>query len=158
MSSSAPGVTRERPAPEVTRKNTGLALGLTGGILGGIMGLLFLLLGAFGLAIDAEATRAEETAVMFGTVALLGMAALGTVGGLICKSDAQRGANLQLAAAGGGVGVFLLLALVDISGLAGDAADGYVVDAAWLAVGFWFVPGILFMAGAVTALSARSPR
>lgn len=149
MTSSAPGATRERPAPEVTRRNTGAALGLVGGMLGALMALLFLAFGAFGVAIDTEATRAEETVVMIGTVVLLLLAALGTIGGVVGRDRPRAGSALQGSAAVGGLGVFLVLALADVSGMVGSSSEGYLVDAAWMVVGFWSIPALVLAGGAV---------
>lgn len=151
MTSSAPGATRERPAPEVSRRHTGAALGVVGGMLGTVMALLFLVLGAFGVAIDPEATRSEETVVMVGTVLLLVLAAVGTVGGVVSRERPRTGSTLQGSAAVGGFVVFLVLALGDVAGLAGASSEGYLVDAAWMVVAFWSIPALILAGGAVAA-------
>lgn len=151
MPSSAPGATKEPRSRDESRRSFGLALGVLGGIIGGLMALVFFAMAALGAAIDADATRAEETAVMVATVGLLVLAILGAAGGITCRTDPRRGAALQAGAAVGGVVLFLLMGLVEITGLGGDSSEGYLVDAIWLVVGFWSVPALLFSFGAALA-------
>jgi len=150
MPSSAPGALREPRSPAQTRRQTALALGTLGAIVGGIMGLVFFSMAAFGVAIDAEATRAEETALMLGTVALVGLSVVGAVGGSVARSHPSKGAAMLGIAGGGGVATFLLMGAVEVVGLT-SGTEGFLVDALWLIVGFWSIPAILFFTAATMA-------
>ncbi|MBI2168125.1 MAG: hypothetical protein HYU28_01290 [Actinobacteria bacterium] len=157
MPSSAPGAKTEPRSPAEARRQTAMALGTLGGIIGGIMGLVLFAMGAFGLAIDADATRAEETAVMAATLALIVLSVVGAVGGSAARRAPGRGAGLLALAAAGGVVVFLLLGLAEIAGLSGDDSEGFLLDALWLIIGFWAVPALLFGTGAFLARGAVEP-
>lgn len=145
MPSSAPGATIERTRGE-TRRGASMALGVFGGVIGGLMALVFAAYAIFGSLLDLGATRAEETAVMAATIAMLVLSIVGAVGGSTARTEPGKGAALQILAALGGVVVVGLMALVKVSGLGGDESN--FVDALWLVVGFWSIPAVMFGFGA----------
>lgn len=123
------------------------AIGMLGGAMGVVAGLLFLVVATAEVALDDNASRSDEAVIGLVGLGLLVLAVVGLTGAVRAGTDVRSGTVLQIVAAIGGPALFLALALAD-AGLA-DTPENYVTDAVWLATGFWALPSILFLAGAV---------